>query len=446
MKKLDEALKTALKNKRSDVIAKWLFDVDLTEGQKEIVNSIVYPEHKRVCISAMTRYGKTFGCAVGTGIYIYLNENKKVYLLAPRREQAKLLRNEIAELIVSSPQLQYLVDERTSGTDRLKKEVSKKRITFKNGCSLQTLSAQGKAERAMGHGGDLNIMDESCLIDEEVYRKRIFRMLGESPDSKLVELSNPWHKDNQFFDHWTASNFKTIRIDYKQAIKEGRATEDFIEEARQTLTPQEFTVLYESDFPEDTEDTLIKWDWIEKAITRDLDLKGNIYYGVDVARKGNDKTVVTKVIEEDNQYKLVDLWEWQHKDTMHTVGRITNIVGNKQDKINVDEIGVGGGVVDRLEEMRYNVNGVKINKTPENNKNRFRDRKAESYFELRGLFEEGRIDIIDKGDLVSELNKIKYEFTSSRKIKINDPNKSPDFADSLMLSITKDKEQFIGFV
>lgn len=441
MSEVDKALQKLLEERKVQGLAHWLFGVELTDGQAEIVKSIIYPEYDRVVISACTRYGKTFSTAVGVGLYIYLNEDKKIHLLAPTNDQAKIIRNEIADLIVKSPQLQDLVDDATKGSKRLKKEVSKKRITFKNGCEVSTISAQGKAKRVMGKGGHLNIVDESCLISEEVFNKRIFRMLGDGPDSKLIELSNPWHKDNQFFKHWTSDRYKQIHIGYEQALEEGRITEDFLTEARETLTDTEFTVLYKSEFPEDTADTLIKWKDIKRALDNNFDLEPeNTFYGVDVARKGNDLTVLTKVVNEADKWKVKGIHYWKHKDTMATVGRIIEAVEDKDQEIRVDEIGVGGGVVDRLDEQNYNVRGVKTNKTPERDKHRFRDRKAEQYFELKGLFEENNIDLQDDETLKRELNKLNYEFTSRGKIKINDPSKSPDFADSLSLATIPNRE------
>ena len=442
MNNLEQELEQAIKDRNVGPLAYWMFGVELTEGQEDIVKTILYPEYNRVCISAMTRWGKTFSTAVAVQLYVYLNKDKKIFLIAPTNDQAKILRNEIANLLVESPQMQLLVDDATKGTDRLKKEVSKKRITFKNGCSIETLSAEGKAERIMGRGGHLNVIDESCLIDSEVFSKRIFRMLGDGPDSKLVELSNPWYKQGHFYEHWQSDRYHNIQIDYKQAIKEGRTTEDFIEEAREQLTNTEFQVLYKSEFPDDTEETLIKWQDIQQALDNQLCLgSGETFYGVDPARQGKDTTVITKVIhnKDNGLWEVKEIDSWNGADLMETSGRVANIVGNKDDEIRVDEIGMGGGVVDRLEELDYNVRGVKANKTPKEDKHRFRDRKAEQYFTLKSLFEENKIDIPDHKILREELNALEYSFNSRGKIKIDDPAKSPDFADSLMLA-TMDKE------
>lgn len=429
----EEIIKKTIQDQRVDVLAKFLFNVYLTEGQQEIVKSIVYPEHKRVQIQTPTRYGKTFSTAVGIGIYIYLHDDKNILIIAPTIDQSRLIRNEVANLIVRSQEFQSLVDSNEQDA-RLKKEVSKKRITFRNGCSLTTLSAEGDANRLMGSGGDLIIIDESSLVKTEVYKSKIHRMLGDSPESKLVELGNPWKlkgTGEHFFDHWKSNDFYKIRIDYKQAIEEGRVTEEFIEEARETLDPISFKVLYEVEFPEDSEDVLIQWSWIEKAKQKEFSNKGVVEYGLDPARQGNDLTVLKKIVKLDGRIKECNTWSWEHQDTMSTVGKVNSIVGDKL--IKVDEIGLGGGIVDRMKEVNMNVKGVQVSQSPTREKHRFLNKKAQYYFNLRSKFEEGVIETKDE-QTCKELNGIKYEFNSSGKIRIIDPDKSPDYADALMLA------------
>jgi phage terminase large subunit len=439
-----QTIKTIIKEKRVDVLAKFLFNVYLTEGQQEIVKSIVFPDYKRVHIETPTRYGKTFSTAVAICIYIYLHDNKKVLIVAPTADQSQLIRNEVAGLIVSSKEMQSLIDSNEADT-RLKKEVSRKRITFRNRCSLTTLSAEGEANRLMGSGGDLIILDESSLIKTIVYKSKIHRMLADSPTSKLVELGNPWKLKNtgeHFFEHWKSDEFYKIKIDYLQGIKEGRITEEFIQEARETLDPLSFKVLYKVEFPDDSEDVLIQWKWIDNAKEQDFPKQGKIEYGLDPARQGKDLTVLKKVIKHEGKIKELYTWSWEHQDTMSTVGKVKSIVGD--DLVKVDEIGLGGGIVDRMKEMKMNVKGVQVSQSPTREKHRFLNKKAQYYFNLRSKFEEGLIDIKDD-KTCKELNQIKYEFSSNGKIRIIDPDKSPDYADALMLAVCDEVKGEIVF-
>jgi len=418
-----------------------LFDVELTEKQQEIVGTIAFRKHDRVSISAFTRWGKTFSVAVATALYLYLHEDKLINEIAPVRKQSKRFREYLINFIIECDELLEELDVHVSGIERIKKEVSKTRMTFKDGSevNIRTAGGQNLAQSLMGAGGDLILVDETCDIDEEIFRKRITRMLGESKDSVLVEIGNPWHKSNHFYKHWQGDKYKTFRISYHQGLEEGRISREFVEEQRDELTPLEFQVLYEAEFPDSVEGGLIRESWILDAINRELEPKNDItkIYGLDVASQGKDLTVLTEIQkwEEDvTYYKVVDIQSWHEADTMTTAKRVDSYI--KQGlKLKVDSIGIGKGVADKLSKTQ-NVEKVNVGKRARD-KDRFSNLKAELFWNLREIFEEGRIDIPDNQQLKNQLVGMKYDFTSSGKIKIKDPSKSPDFADSLMLALAQ---------
>lgn len=433
-------LQKAIQKKDVKALCNVLFKVDPTPMEEKIIQAIAFKEHNRICIVAYTRYGKSLSVSLGTALYLLLNEDKKVNLIAPILDQTVILREYMATNMASCPLFQELLPKQLTMIERLKTEFNKSRINLTNGCGLRVFSAEGKAERLMGWGGDLVILDESCLIPFETYRQKISRMLGDSPESTLVEIGNPWHRLNQFWEHWNDPDFLHIHIGYENGIEEKRITDKFIEEQRKTLTPHEFQILYEAIFPEDTEDTLIKSKWINKALQQKFKFKKSkteVKYGLDVAEMGLDSTVLIRVLHDThlNRYKVDGIWWWEKKDTMRTVGMVLGVIEEDKDaQINIDATGVGRGVLDRLSEISYNAVEIKVGQSPRSthDKARFTNKKAEFYWHLRNVFEEHRIQIIDKGRLKLELNQMRYERPgSTKKIRIIDPDKSPDFADAL---------------
>jgi len=335
---------------------------------------------------------------------------------------------------------------------RLGKEVSKKRWTWNNGCELMIMSAEGDAMRLMGHGGDVIIEDEECLIDAEVHRQKITRMLGDNPNSMYIGIGNPWHRNNQMWKHWINPKFKKIHIDWRIGLKEGRITQEHIDEQHDELSELEFKVLYDADFPEDAEDTLIRWKWIQDAINKKF--KGAIFdktvFSQDVAEMGRDLTVTMrgKTCKED-LWDIKKIWSWGKCDTGVTVDKTIPIL-EKDCKINVDGIGVGAGVWPQYKKKGFNAIGIKVSESPDvgtDNKGRFKNKKSQFYWRLRELFEQGKISIPKHPILINQLSKISYN-ASSGKIKIIDPNdgKSPDFADALMLLCSKNKNFTFAFI
>jgi hypothetical protein len=266
-----EVLKEIIRKKDVKFLVKHKFGYDLTPGQEDIVRKVAFREHKRINISAMTRYGKTLCVAIGISLLIDMTgEPVKVAFIGPKEEQAGLLRQYMAELILKDPSLLGKAQINVTGSLKIMKEASRKRMTFTTGAEYRVFSAEGDADRLMGFGADIVITDEACLINRVAYTK-ILRMLGDNPEQgMLVELYNPWNRDNVAFDHTQDDNFYHVRIGWEQAVKEGRTTREFVMEQKKQLTPMEFDVLYESRFPSQSEDSLFSMDWIDKAVKADF--------------------------------------------------------------------------------------------------------------------------------------------------------------------------------
>jgi intein/homing endonuclease len=423
-----------------------VWDIEIEKNHNFVADDIIV--HNSYCLS------------MGILLWILSNKDKRIALIAPTNEKTAIIRNYIYGFIIASPVFSALVDLEKSGITKIKKEVSRKRITFKNGMELRMLSAEGQGEALMGFGASFVLVDEACDIDYEVYRSKITRMLGDDPDSIYVEISNPWHKDNHVWEHWINPDWKHIHIGVDIALKEARITEQFRQEQESTLTSMEYTILYKAEFPEESEDQLIKYSWIQRAIRPiPVGLQGVKKLGCDIARGGNDSTVLTSLIHtQEGVYVATAIEEHNQQDTMQTVSNIMKLNQVSDfDKIVVDTSGLGAGVTDRLRETKRDTKfkaeiiayeGGKSStvdfkrKTPEKKeiRVRFLNIKAEAYFHLRELFEEDRIIIPKHPKLIDQLSKMKWELTSSEKIVIKDPGekegdtaekKSPDFSDSL---------------
>jgi len=204
-----------VKQKKVKGLTKLFFNVDLTPKQVEIVKEIAYDEHKRVLIVCMTRYGKSFCTSIGLLLWILMHPNKRLAIVAPTNEKTTIIRNHMANFIVKSPMFINLLHIEKRGFSKIQMEVSRKRMTWKNGVEMRTLSAEDRGDALMGHGADKVVVDEECDIDHETYRSKITRMLGDNPDSVYNALGNPWHPDNQMHEHWVNKKWFKIHIDYK---------------------------------------------------------------------------------------------------------------------------------------------------------------------------------------------------------------------------------------
>lgn len=395
---------------------------------------------KKIEINATTRAGKSQTIALAVILYLLDNPGHKVVIIAPTAGQTKIIMDYIAEHITDSLWISEMVDTevRSNNPERLRKEVSKNKITIKNKSSVSLLSAEGKGERIIGKGGDLVIEDEAELIDDETHQTKIMRMLGDSEDAKIVLIGNSLG-NNHFYEASLDPDYEHIHIGWQECVREGRLTQAFIDDRKKHLTPAEFTMWFESKFVEDMESKLIAGEWIKNAIYEPNKTRSpQTEYGLDVAEQGNDWTVLTGV-EPGEVYEVISINSWSKTETMPTVGKVINII-SLDNKINVDATGIGNGVWSRLKEQNYKSIKLIVGKSPTAEKDRFSNLKAQIFWNLRLMFEEGKIKIPNHFKLIKELNSMKYGFTSNGKIKIIDPKKSPDFVDSLCYAVAKKQE------
>jgi len=479
---MNDALQKAVQEKRAGLLARTFFRIELTPTQERIVKTIAWEEHRRISISAMTRYGKTKCVAIAVALYIMMHPGRKISFIGPQQEQAELLRNYMSELIIECPPLLAIANLEAEGADRLMKEASKKRMTFKNGCEYRIYSAKGEAERLMGHGGDLIIVDEACMVGNEAYTK-ILRMLGDNPEkSTLVELYNPWSRSGKAYEHTMDPAYLVLRVGWETAVEEGRTTKEFIEEQRKEITPLEFTVLYESQFPTEGNDSVFSLQKIQEAIKSKIDLQSELdsaarilqnpakvsegkynqakkqaesitrRISCDVADMGLDETVI------DTGLKRASIWQQTacrgiaKGDPMSTVSEIMKEVRKPtsagKTEVLVDCIGIGSGVVSRLKEAIQEEGLKNTTVIPchfgakAHDAERYLNKKAEQYMHLRKMLEDGQVRLLDHGRQTQQMMGMQWELSSSGKAKIvNNDQVHDDWPDALVYLTWGDQDR-----
>lgn len=476
-----------------------LFDIfypdgfKLTQGQRDIASAILFPDNNKVIISAHTQYGKTEIVARSLGIRLALKKTG-ILLLAPRNDQTQIIRNYLSRCVVSSPFLSSLADVSVDKNEisRLEKESSRTRQTFQNGSLYHTMTAHGNADRIMGHGDEADIVveDEDCLITDEAQEKvgRLFASKQKKRDWLWIKMCNPWTTNSDTYKAWTSGDWKTIHIDYNQGIREGRTTKEFVEDERQRLPRMTFQVLYESVFPDQSEDALFPISAVDalpgvfgfedeiKQIEKNISWykKGNFYdeardeeeklggfeqvVSCDPADKGVDSTVILQGWKKNNKYDVVRCFSEEKSENIDVARKIYRVAKEHSrlgipTRIVVDGTGIGVGVVSSLRDMiddeDFKVVDARFGERAEKS-DHFVNRKAEEYFRARDVVVDGRVRCgFDIGVLRGELLALEWKQSQAtrERIKVVDPDKSPDWADALVLFLWRDKrKQSGGFI
>lgn len=417
--------------------------IDLSPGQEEIFNAIIDLVHPRVQILAPTQYGKSLTVSLAV-LCSSVGMGDRWTILAPSEKKALIIMRYIIDhtfddsIFVNALEL----DAMTS-LDRLRRERSRTNITFKGGGGVQVLTLDARnskrsVESAMGFGGNRIILDESSLVDDRLY-STVKRMLGGYPyeDTFLLEIGNPFYR-NHYLRTWNSNRYHKIFIDYHQGLKEGRYSQEFIDEMGEEAF---FDILYECRFPEaDAIDSrgyrnLIIDESLSKA-WGEGEKKGEMSLGVDVGGGGDFNIFTLRT----HEFAWVEAKN-QSNDTMTNVSeveRIIEIYGIKPDHVFIDDIGIGRGVSDRLKEKGLKVNGVSVGEKPID-KSRFKNIKAEINWAMKRWIDQG--GKIEKNDGFLQLLWIKYKVSTDRMIQLESKQeltqrsgKSPDYADSLALT------------
>lgn len=433
--------------------------MEIAPYQEEIMKTILYGTHEKNLCWATTRAGKSNAVGMAIAALGAFRPGRKIRIIAPTENHTRIIMDYVIKHIFDSQLISGQLDVPTGmGKDRLRREMNKRHFSFKNGTDVRVLTASiaNEGRTLVGEGATDVFGDEVELIPAEIIRTKVMRMTGSCPDPLYFFISNPLAK-GYMFDQMKNPEWRQLRYDWRDAVAAGRISEKFVAERKIDMTPIEFTIWYESKYPEDYENTLIHWDWIMRAIDAKLPEEKSepvISIGADIAagRVGGDSTVVTVVEERNGFFSVKEIAELREKDTMKAVGLIKSLdMKWKADRIIVDDVGVGTGVTDRLRELdiAHKTQAFIAGASPENeeSKKRFLNRKAEQCFRLRTIFEEGRISIPRNNTLIEQLNAWLIEIMGSTgKNRIIDPEKSPDFADSLMLATARPAKFSISFL
>ena len=214
-----------------------------------------------------------------------------------------------------------------------------------------------------------------------------------------------------------------------------------IELARRTMSVNAFRQEFLCDFTASSENVLITIDLVSAAVKRELHESDFGFapkiIGVDVARFGDDRSVIQK-----RQGLLAyDPIVFEDIDNMTLAGRIAQeIVGWQPDVVFVDA-GRGEGVIDRLRQLGHRV--MEVNFGGKSNDDHYQDKRSEMWSLMRVWLEQGA-DLPNHVDLKTDLCVPTYEFVASGKVRLESKDrikergmKSPDLGDALALTFAQ---------
>ena len=323
-------------------------------------------------------------------------------------------------------------------------EMTSEKVVLKSAPEASFISARtSSADRPEALAGIhsehvLILVDEASAVPEAVYESAAGSMSGH--DACTILIGNPTRNSGLFFKthHALASEWKTYHV---SCLDSPRVARDFVKQIADTYGPESnaYRVRVLGEFALRDDDTLISAELVDSAMSRDvvLDEKEALVYGIDVARFGDDRSVLCKR----RGNVVVEFKTWQGLDLMQLTGAIVNEAKlDKPAEMCIDSIGLGSGVADRLRELGFVVRDVNVSEASAMNPQAAKLRD-ELWLSVKEWLNARACKIPKMDELRQELVAPTYTFTSNGKIKVEGKQemkrrgmRSPDLADSLGLT------------
>lgn len=323
-----------------------------------------------------------------------------------------------------------------------------------------------KPENMQGFHEDnmLFIVDEASGVADSIMEAITGTLSGEH--NKLLLMGNPTKTSGTFYDSHTADR-ALYRCHTVNSENSRRTNKDNIAAMKRKYGENSNVVRVRvyGEFPEQEDDVFIMLSSIEQCGSKVYELpedKGMPYimFGVDVARFGDDETVIYR----NAKGKLKMVAKRHGQDLMATVGDIVaqykNVIKEFPEYtgpiyVNIDDTGLGGGVTDRLKEVKreqklHRLFVIPINAAEKIDTDTKEGKEAAEYYNnltthmwavLRDLLENKQIEIEDEADTFAQLSIRKYFMASNGKLELESKKEmkkrgvsSPDRADAAALS------------
>lgn len=264
---------------------------------------------------------------------------------------------------------------------------------------------------------------------------------------RIVAAGNPVRSVGRFYeihqrDSWTrfrTSAFDTPNIKAGKVVREGFPEPDWADDMASEYTRDSAWYIGRvlAEFPDaDADRGLFRRSWIDAAFERHeqgslqaeaYDNREQYILGVDVARAGGDETVVAI-----RRGDVLERFEsWSGKDTEETADRVHEMAKGMGSvspfepstaavsEIIVDAGGLGVGVFDKIDKKPgpWKVTDYKGSRAAKKS-DRYRNRRAEAYAQLRTRLQEGEIALPRSEKLAEDLMSIRYEEDSRGRLQL----------------------------
>lgn len=323
-------------------------------------------------------------------------------------------------------------------------------VEFANGARVTLYGADRGADSIRGAYFDGVVLDEFADMRDVVWKDVVRPMLLDRKGWAIF-IGTPKGHDAFFEMYRLALKRMGEGRNWYAALlphwETGVLEEQELADAREEMGDKSFEREMCCDFSVEGDDILIPIKLVEDAIGRhykktDYEMSAKVI-GVDVARFGDDRSVIQKrqglYVHEPIVLK--------HLDNMELADRVAHEINNfKPDAVFID-LGQGQGVIDRLRQLGFDVVGVNFG--GKSSHERYANKATQMWVETKKALENGLALPPGFDEYLTELSGRTYGFQSNGKIIIESKDRmrerfrSPDLADALVLTYAQPVQPYI---
>lgn len=486
--------------------AKWMHDIlgvkTLEPYQHKILDAVV--RYDQVLVYATHSVSKTWTMArVALWFYSVYSDSIVITTAPTARQVTDLLWGEIREAFKGA--IYRLHGRLLDNALKFKDKWYMKGFSPKKGADAGSKEQQGSSFQGYHSENILIIFDEAVGITHDVW-VMADGLLTSGKVVKFVGIANPTTRNSEFFNRTKLLEYKKVKLtcfDSPNLVANGFTDKDSLEaeidrlrampqdEALSEISKYKKPVSYLlsaqwvvtrvmkwgmnhplslskafGEFPEDDENVAIKYSHIQASVARSREIQADAerLIGVDVARYGADKSVITDLIG----YVQDDICAIEKRATTEVTGQLIRLINDsahvgRPTKVLIDCTGIGSGVHDELKEaQRENIVPAHIqiveihfgqgftpkeNDSKEKKKEAKRDAKEYSnmkakMFDKLGQDIENHLALMPEDEYLEELPTIMFSYDTKGRMVIESKKDykkrtgkaSPDYSDSLALA------------
>ena len=318
-------------------------------------------------------------------------------------------------------------------------QVQKTSITGRNGSEF---IFRGMKKETAGSVKSLESVD-ICWVEEAQYLCResldILIPTIRKPGSEFIWTLNPTNRTDPVYQDFVLRDREDTEKGLVSLWDNPYASAELLQAAEMDRENEDrFRHVWLGECRSESSQNLISERMVEDAIGRDASISGNLVFGVDVARFGDDSSVCVAR----KGRKVLWVKRWKHITPLDLSEQVSALaMVERPAVVVVDEVGLGVGTLDP---MKRQIGGVckviGFNGARKADNDLYGNKRAESWGEMKEWLKDGSLP--QGEDWAANISQVKFYYGSRNRIMLEEKSElrgrsgfSPDLGDALAMSM-----------